>query len=123
MYSEKLEHTNYPMAYDEALTARIRTNLLTRPNVSEKSMFGGIAFLVNGNMCCGVHKNLLVVRLSAEEGTSLLSEPHVRPMDITGRPMKGWLFIEPKGYEADADLFTWIERAYAFASALPAKKK
>lgn len=111
------------MAYDEKLAERMRPILLTRPTVTEKSMFGGIAFLVNGNMCCGIWKNLLVIRLSKEEGAAALKQPHVRVMDITGRPMKGWLFVEPKGYERDEDLFSWIERAYAFAGSLKSKGK
>lgn len=111
------------MAYDSALAERMRPVLLTRPDVREKSMFGGIAFLVNGNMCCGIWKDLLVIRLGKEEGTAALDEPHVRVMDITGKPMKGWLFVELKGYATDKDLFGWIERAYAFASSLPPKAK
>lgn len=109
------------MAYDMLLAERLRPLLCGRTGVMEKSMFGGIAFLVHGNMCCGVHKDLLVIRLSAEEGAKALSEPCTRPMDITGRPMKGWLFIEPAGYKEDVQLISWLERAYAFASSL--KKK
>lgn len=111
------------MPYDETLADRMRPVLLTRSNVQEKSMFGGIAFLVNGNMCCGIWKDLLVIRLDKEEGTAALQEPHVRVMDITGRPMKGWLFVEKKGYAQDKDLFSWIERAYEFASSLKPKQK
>ena len=111
------------MPYDEALAERMRPMLLTRTGVSEKSMFGGIAFLVNGNMCCGIWKDQLVIRLDKDEGTKALEEPHVRVMDITGRPMKGWLFVDHAGYKADKDLFGWIERAHAFASSLEPKKK
>lgn len=111
------------MPYSEPLAERMRPNLLTRPDVREKSMFGGVAFLVNGNMCCGIWKDLLVIRLDKEEGTKALDEEHVRVMDITGRPMKGWLFVEPAGYKADKDLAKWIERAYVFASSLPPKQK
>ena len=109
------------MPYDSVLAERLRPNLLVRTDVQEKSMFGGIAFLVNGNMCCGVWKDLLVIRLSKEEGEAALSESNVRVMDITGRPMKGWLFVEPAGYRDDASLASWVERAYGFASSLPKK--
>ena len=110
------------MPYAEPLAERMRPNFLTRPDVSEKAMFGGIAFLVNGNMCCGIWKDLLVIRLDKEEGTKALEEPHTRIMDITGKPMKGWLFVEPAGYKEDKDLFSWMERAYSFAASLPKKK-
>lgn len=110
-----------PMPYNEALAERIRPVLLTRPAVTEKGMFGGIAFFVHGNMCCGIWKNLLVVRLAKDEAAEYVTQPHIREMDITGKPMKGWIFVEPTGCQADEDLFTWIERAFAFASHLPPK--
>ncbi len=99
----------------------MRPMLLPRAGISEKNMFGGIAVLVHGNMCCGVWKDLLVIRLSVDEATIELKKPHVRLMDITGKPMKGWLFVEPEGYKKDADLFLWIEKAFSFASSLPSK--
>lgn len=110
------------MPYDKALAERMRPMLLPRAGISEKNMFGGIAFLVYGNMCCGIWKNLLVIRLSVDEATTELKKQHVRVMDITGRPMKGWLFIEPGGFKKDADLFLWLEKAVSFASFLPAKR-
>ena len=109
------------MPYDRVLADRMRPYLLPRAGVSEKAMFGGIAFLVYGNMCCGIWKELLVIRLSAEDGTRLLQKPHVRVMDITGRPMRGWLFVEPKGSKKDTDLYGWIDKALAFACSLPKK--
>ena len=99
----------------------MRPILLPRAGVSEKNMFGGIAYLVHGNMCCGIWKNLLVVRLSVNEAMTELKKPHVRVMDITGKPMKGWLFVEPEGYKENADLFSWVGKAFSFASSLPAK--
>ena len=72
-------------------------------------------------MCCGIWKDLLVIRLSADEATVELKKPHVRVMDITGKPMKGWLFVEPPGCKTDEDLLTWIDKAFAFASLLPKK--
>lgn len=109
------------MPYDKTLAERMRPMLLPRAGISEKNMFGGIAFLVYGNMCCGIWKDLLVIRLSVDEATIELKKPHVRVMDITGKPMKGWLLIEPRGYKKGADLFSWIEKAFSFASSLPAK--
>ncbi len=101
----------------------MRPMLLPRAGISEKNMFGGIAFLVHGNMCCGIWKDLLVIRLSVDEATIELKKPHVRVMDITGRPMRGWLFVQPAGYKKDTDLFAWVEKASSFASSLPKKKR
>ena len=109
------------MPYDKTLAERMRPMMLPRNGVSEKNMFGGIAFLVHGNMCCGIWKDLLVIRLSVDEAKMELKKPHVRVMDITGKPMKGWLFIEHGGYKKDADLFLWVEKAFSFASSLPVK--
>ena len=109
------------MPFDEALAERMRPLFLGRVGASEKAMFGGIGFFVHGNMCCGIWKDHMVVRLSKEEGEAALQEPHTRIMDITGKPMKGWIFVEPAGIAKDADLIAWIERAYSFASSLPKK--
>ena len=109
------------MPFDPILAERMRQGFLGRSGASERKMFGGVGFFVFGNMCCGVWKDLLVVRLSAEEGSEALNEPHTRPMDITGKPMKGWIFVEPEGHKDDSDLMQWIDRAYAFAALLPKK--
>ena len=109
------------MPYDSVLAERMRPYLLPRAGVSEKAVFGGIAFLLHGNMCCGIWKDLLVIRLSVEDGAKALEKPHVRVMDITGRPMKGWLFVEPMGCKKDSDLYPWIDKALEFASSLPKK--
>ena len=111
------------MSYDSVLAERMRPYLLPRAGVSEKAMFGGIAFLVHGNMCCGIWKDLLVIRLSVEDGAKALNKLHVRVMDITGRPMKGWLFVESAGYKNNDDLFKWVDKALECASSLPSKKK
>ena len=111
------------MSYNETLLERMRPYLEIRPAVSEKKMFGGIGFLVNGNMCCGIWQDLLVIRLSKEDANEALDQPHIRPMDITGKPMRGWIFVEPAGYKDPDDLVSWIERAYAFAASLPPKSK
>jgi TfoX/Sxy family transcriptional regulator of competence genes len=110
------------VAFDEELAGRVRSLLDGRADVDEKRMFGGLAFLLAGNMCVGVHEELLIARLAQEEADELLdSEPGVRPMDFTGRPMRGWLFVEPEATAEDADLERWVRRCEAFAASLPPK--
>lgn len=109
------------MAYDETLAARIRDALARKKNVEEKKMFGGVGLLLNGNMLVGVWKDSLIVRLGPDEGDLALLEPHVKEFDITGRPMKGWVLVEPEGVEDDDQLTTWIERAVKFVGKLPKK--
>ena len=96
------------MAYDETLAARIRQRLARRKNVQEKKMFGGIGFLLNGNLLVGVWKESLVVRLGETEGEDVLLEPHVKEFDITGQAMKGWVLVEPEGVEDDDQSKDWI---------------
>ncbi len=84
-------------------------------------MFGGIGFLLNGNMLVGVWKESLIVRLGPDDGDAALREPHVKEFDITGRAMKGWVLVEPEGIEADGQLSGWIERAVKFVRKLPGK--
>jgi hypothetical protein len=110
------------MAYDEGLAQRVRTALAVRPDVDERRMFGGIAFLIAGNMCCGVLGEDLIVRLDpGEAGTLTSPERGTRPFDVTGRPMRGWLFVAPEATAEDADLEEWLGRAEDFASSLPPK--
>lgn len=109
------------MAYDESLAQRIRDGMARMSRISEKKMFGGIAFLLNGNMCVGVWKDSLIVRLDPTEGAAALYEPHVREFDITGRPMTGWIVVEPAGLEEDRSLNEWLQRAYDFVSTLAPK--
>lgn len=111
------------MAYDEALADRVRELLAAQPELSEKRMFGGISFLVAGRMSCGVIGEDLVVRLSPEEGAAALAEDGVRPMDFTGRPMKGWIYVAPEATADDAQLAGWVEAGVAFASSLPEKAR
>jgi TfoX/Sxy family transcriptional regulator of competence genes len=111
------------MAFDETLAARIREALARKKGVEEKKMFGGIGFLLNGNLLVGVWKDSLCVRLGPEQAEEALPEPHVKNFDITGRPMKGWVLIEPEGVEDDDQLKGWIQRALKFVGALPAKEK
>ena len=109
------------MAYSEALAERIRTILGRQKDVEEKKMFGGVGFLLNGNMLVGVWKDALVARLGPDEGAEALLEPYVKEFDITGRAMKGWVLVEPEGVEEDDQLTGWIEWATKFVRTLPAK--
>jgi len=109
------------MAYDEAVAGRIRNALAGATDVVEKKMFGGIAFMVRGNMCCGVIGDRLMLRVGPDGYEAALSRSHARPMDFTGRPMKGMVYVEPAGFASDGDLKTWIERAMEFTLSLPAK--
>jgi hypothetical protein len=84
-------------------------------------MFGGVGFLLNGNMLVGVWKDSLIVRLGSDAGDEALKEPHVKDFDITGRPMRGWVLVEPEGVESVDQLAGWIERAVKFVGTLPAK--
>src|SRR5437879_3857456 len=102
------------MAFSEYLVERIRERLAQRKNVEEKKMFGGIGFLLNGNLLVGVWKDSLIVRLGPEESDEALLEPHVKEFDITGRPMKGWMLVEPEGIKGDDQLGGWIQRAVTF---------
>jgi hypothetical protein len=109
------------MAFDETLAERIRECLVRRKNVEEQKMFGCICFLINGNALAGVWKHRLIARLGPDEGEAALREPHVRAFDITGRPMRNWVAVEPKGVEDDEQLNEWIQRALQFVETLPAK--
>ncbi|MBI2170856.1 MAG: TfoX/Sxy family protein [Chloroflexi bacterium] len=110
------------MPYNEALADRIRIAFAQRQGVTERKMFGGIAFMVDGKMAVGVQKDDLMLRVSGEEFERALARPHVRPMDFTGRPMVGFLYVAPGGCQADADLRMWVDMAVSYAQALPAKK-
>jgi hypothetical protein len=111
------------MAFDESLAARIRDALARKKGVEEKKMFGGVGFLLHGNMLVGVWKDSLIARLGPDEGEAALREPHVRDFDITGRAMKGWVLVGPDGIEGDDQLAGWIGRATNFVGTLPAKGK
>jgi len=106
---------------DEILVSRIRPILKRRKGFSEKKMFGGVGFFIDGNMCAGPWKGSLIVRLAKEQHDETQSEPHVTPMDITGKVMKGWAKVEPAGIKSDTDLKAWLNRAVKFARSLPSK--
>jgi TfoX/Sxy family transcriptional regulator of competence genes len=109
------------MAYSASLAARVRQALAARRGVVEKKMFGGVGFLLHGNMLVGVWQHSLIARLGPAAAESALRQEHVRPFDVTGRPMKGWVMIDPDGIESDRQLVDWIERAIEFVAALPVK--
>jgi hypothetical protein len=109
------------MAYDEVLAQRISEILKVQPELVEKKMFGGIGYLLNGNMACGVHKDALVVRVGPENYEQALSDSHTGQFDITGRPMKGWVLVEVEGIELDEDLENWVKKGVDFALTLPPK--
>jgi TfoX/Sxy family transcriptional regulator of competence genes len=108
------------MAYNLKLAERIRSQLEGIP-VVEKKMFGGIGFLLNGNMACGVNKDNMIVRVDPEKHASLLKKAHVKPFDMTGRPMKGWLLVNAEGVKTEKQLGAWIKEGVEFASSLPEK--
>lgn len=109
------------MAFDETLADRARDVLAPRADATERKMFGGIAFMVSGNMAVGVIEDDLMVRLDPADAERALGEPHVRPMDFTGRPMKGMVFVDSAGTESDADLAAWVDAGADHAASLPPK--
>src|SRR5690349_24702437 len=102
------------MAFDETLAARIRDALARRKNVEERKMFGGICFLLVGNLLVGVWKDSLIARLGLDGGEAALREPHVRVFDVTGRPMRNWVLVDPEGVGDDDQLEAWVGRAMRF---------
>jgi TfoX/Sxy family transcriptional regulator of competence genes len=110
------------MAYDEKLAARIRKVLSTRDDVVEKRMFGGLCFLVKGAMCCGITSTDFMVRVGPEQFEKALAEPHTRPMDFTGRPSKGAVYVSGDGLRTDRALVKWVRRGIVFATAQPRAK-
>ena len=109
------------MAYDEELAGRVRAVLPRGGAVTERQMFGGLAFMLGGHMFCGVVKDTLMVRLGPEGADRALDRPHVRPMDFTGRPMKGMVFVDPRGLRGAA-LRQWVDAAADHARGLLAKQ-
>jgi TfoX/Sxy family transcriptional regulator of competence genes len=110
------------MAFDEGLAARVRGLLDGRSDVEDKRMFGGIAFLIAGNMACGVHGDDLIVRVDRAESDELIaSDPAARKFDMTGRPMRGWILVAPEATADDGDLERWVRRGEEFAAGLPPK--
>jgi TfoX/Sxy family transcriptional regulator of competence genes len=119
--SRRITEAGGKMAFNVALAERIRLALTRKKGVTEKKMFGGIGFLLNGNMLVGVWKESLIVRLDPDQYEDALKETHVKEFDITGRAMKGWVLVEPEGVQGDDQLKDWILRAVKFVGKLPAK--
>jgi TfoX/Sxy family transcriptional regulator of competence genes len=111
------------VAYDEKTAERVRRHLSRQANVVEKKMFGGLCFMVNGSMCCGLTGTAFMVRVGPLHYQEALAQPHARPMDFTGRPLAGMVYVEPAGYRTDAALAAWIKRGLDFVSTLPATKR
>ena len=109
------------MTYDEGLATRLRDMIGDEPGLAEKKMFGGLAMLLGGNMAVGVHGEALIVRTDPAQQADLLAEPGARAFDLTGRPMKGWLLVDPVGCAEDDDLRRWVDRGTAYARSLPPK--
>ncbi len=113
------------MPYSRSLVDRVRQLLGKTRGITEKKMFGGVGFLLGGNMLVGIWETSLIVRLGDAKETAnyeaALGEPHVREFDITGRPMRGWVMVEADGLDSDAQLRAWIERSQRFVATLPPK--
>ena len=109
------------MAYSEPLADRIRQALAGMGEISERKMFGGLAFMFNGNMSIGVLDDMLVLRLGEERASKALQKPHTKLMDFTGKPMKSMVYVLPEGIASDANLNTWIQTGLEFAKTLPPK--
>ncbi len=108
---------------DQLLVQRIRFFIHRYKGYSEKKMFGGVCFFINGNMCVGPWKGSLIVRLAKEDHDATQSRPHVKPMDITGKVMKGWARIEPAGIQSNEELKAWIDASVKFVQTLPTSNK
>lgn len=109
------------MAYDENLNLRLREILNQVDALEEKKMFGGVGFLVHGNMACGVHKDSLIVRVGPEKYQAALDHEHARVFDMTGRPMTGWVMVAAPGFTTDKALSDWVQQGLDFALSLPPK--
>ena len=109
------------MAYDEGVAERIREYFGDRIDVVEKKMFGGIAFMHAGNMCCGVVDDILMARVGPEAYADALGRPHAREMDFTGKPLTGFIYVDPAGFAEDDTLADWIRLCEAFTGSLPPK--
>jgi TfoX/Sxy family transcriptional regulator of competence genes len=107
--------------YDKQLAERVRAILADRGDVTERNMFGGIAFMVGGHMCCGVNGSDLVLRLGEAQAAAAFEHPETRPMDFTGRPMKGFVYVSPEGTRSPDDLHAWVVRAADHVGTLPPK--
>jgi len=111
-----------PMAYDEGLAERVRALVSDDRTISERKMFGGLCFMTSGNMCVGIVKDDLMVRVGPDGWDTALAEPHAREMDFTGRSMRGMVYVSPEGVSEDEDLRRWLDRGLDFSRSLPPKR-
>lgn len=111
------------MSYDEKLASRIAESLKDKRGITQKKMFGGLCFLLNGNMLCGIAKGKLVARVGPEAYDKSLKQKHTKPMDFTGKPLRGMVYILPEGTKSKASLKGWIDKSMDFVRTLPTKKK
>ena len=109
------------MAYDKGLAQRVREILEEEPGFDEKKMFGGLCFLLFGNMVCGIIKEDLIVRVGVDKYAEMLKMPHTRKFDLTGKPLKGWVMVLPEALDTDEELNDWVQMAVSFVRALPPK--
>ena len=109
------------MPYDDGVAQRVREALIDQSGVVEKRMFGGLAFMVRGHMCCGIVGAKLMVRVGPEAYEDALAQPHANEMDFTGKPMKGFIYVTAEGIEDDDDLQSWVDRGLRFVTSLPSK--
>jgi hypothetical protein len=110
------------VAYDDQLADRVRAALGEQPHLTERKMFGGLAFMLGGHMCCGIVGDDLMVRVGPDAYQQALSKPHARPMDFTGRPLKGMVYVAPAGLRTAKSLGGWVKLGMNFTATLPAKK-
>jgi hypothetical protein len=111
----------FSMPFDATLATRVRKILGRRANFSGKRLFGGVGFLLSGNLCAAVWKEWLILRLGPDQAEAALREPFVKEFDVTGRPMRGWAMVDPGGLEGDDDVRRWCDAAIRFVKTLPAK--
>jgi TfoX/Sxy family transcriptional regulator of competence genes len=109
------------MPYNEEIEARINRIVSGWKDTADKKMFGGVCHLLKGNMFCGVYKDFLILRLGEKDSENALESPFVRPFDITGRPMKGWVMVGGDGCKSDQELEAWLKKAKEFVETLPSK--
>jgi hypothetical protein len=110
------------MAFDATLARRVRKHFDNRRDFVEKHMFGGVCFMIRGRMCCGIIDSSLMVRLDPDEADRVADEPHVRPMDFTGKPMRGYLFVDAEGIESPKTLKSWVDRCVTHIETMPVQK-
>ncbi|MEP7381175.1 MAG: TfoX/Sxy family protein [Gemmatimonadota bacterium] len=111
------------MAYDEEVAQRVRELLTSEDAVTERRMFGGVAFMVRGQMTVGINANALMARVGPENHAAALRRAHVRPMDFTGKPMRGYVYVDASGLASEAALRGWLDRCLAFVATLPPKNR